>query len=312
MKILKILLFIVLGIIGILLILGLVGPKTFEVHRTTVIPASPDQVWPHVSSLQNMGKWSPWAKRDTAMEIELTGTDGTVGATQKWNSKKMGKGQQSITAIDPGKSVETELKFYMPWGVSTSTGYTQLQDTSGQTKITWGIKGENDFISKIFAVFMNFDKAMGKDFEEGLENLKTLVATAPAASSADVKITPGEYPGGQYLGVRATITMDKIESFYSENLGKVFGELQKAGMEITGMPTGLYYTWDMEKNTTDMAAAVGFKGELKKAPEGMNVLNVPASKSLTIDYLGGYSGLGNAHNAMDAYIKANNLTSTLR
>ncbi len=308
MKILKYLLYVLIGLIAIGVILGLVGPKTYDVSRTAVISVPPAQLWPYVSSLQKNAQWTPWVRRDSSMVTTYTGDEGTVGSKAAWESKKMGKGEQTITALEPAKSVQTELKFYMPWGVGVSNGYISLQDTTGGTKMTWGIKGKNDFVGRIFGAVMNFDKAMGKDFEEGFANLQALTASMPQASAAEVKINPGTYAGGKYLGVRKTIGMDQMESFYSENLGKVFGELKKAGNPITSAPCGIYFTWDMDKKTTDMAAAVGFSGDMKKVPSGMTVMDVPAAKSLTIDYMGGYHGLGKAHDAMDAYLKANNLT----
>ncbi len=72
------------------------------------------------------------------------------------------------------------------------------------------------------------------------------------------------------------------------------------------MPAGLYYEWDVEKMTADLAAAVAFTGDIK-TPAGMEVINLPAGKSLTIDYMGGYNGIGSAHEAMDAYMKENKL-----
>lgn len=304
MKVLKVILFIILGLVGIFVILGLVGPKSYDVSRTAVVQAPISQVWPWVSSLPKTSEWSPWAGRDTNMVIEYTGTEGTLGSASKWESKKMGKGEQTITAIDPGKSVESELKFYMPWGVGVADSYTMLQDTAGVTKVTWGIRGKNDFVSRIFGVFMNMDKMMGKDFEEGLANLQ-MKATEPMATDAGFDIVTGDFPGAKYLGVRATITMDKMEAFYSENLEKVFDELGKAGIQPASAPTGLYFSWDMEKMSTDMAAGAAFAGDLKATPQGLTVFDVPAAKSLTINYMGGYYGLGAAHEAMDAYMKAN-------
>ncbi|MCI0528643.1 MAG: GyrI-like domain-containing protein, partial [Nitrospira sp.] len=193
------------------------------------------------------------------------------------------------------------------WGEGIAHSTLALADTAGQSNVTWRMWGKNDFISRIFGLFMNMDKAIGKDFEEGLANLQTVVASSPHSMPTDVQIEPGDYPGGKYLGVRATISMDQMEAFYSENLGKTFAELEKNKMEMTTMPTGIYYTWDMENKKTDMAAAVGFKGDLKSVPKGMVVLDVPASKSLNIHYMGGYHGLGSAHESMDVYMKSNNL-----
>lgn len=311
MKILKIIAILIGILIGILalvgIFLGLTGPKSYDVHRSAVVSGSPDQVWPYVSSLKNMALWSPWAEKDTNMVVEYSGTDGTVGSMSSWSgNKNVGKGSQTISVLQPNSYMESQLKFMEPMA-GAATAYTRLTDTTGGTFVVWGLKGENGFMSRIFASLMDMDKMMAPDFERGLTKLSELMASSPKAAGSSLKVEPGQFAGGKYLGVRNTITMDQIESFYSTNLGKLFEALQKAGIQPASMPCGLYYTWDMEKNKTDLAAAVQFKGDLKKVPDGMVVLDVPASKSLTINYMGGYSGLGNAHNAMDAYIMENKL-----
>ena len=307
MKILKFLLYFVGVLVLIAIVLGFVGPKSFDVNRTAIIPGSPEQVWPYVSSLKNMQLWSPWAEKDTAMVVEFTGTDGSVGSMSSWSGNSdVGKGSQTISKLEPTSYAETELKFLEPME-NGFTGYISLKDTTGGTFMTWGMKGENGFMGRIMGSIMNLDKMMAPDFERGLTKLTELVAAAPKMESTSaLKIIPGEYPGGKYLGIRSSMGFDKIPSFYEISYGAIFPALEKAGGKPAGMPAGLYYTWDVEKMTADLAAAVAFTGDIKN-PAGMEVINLPAAKSLTIDYMGGYNGIGSAHEAMDAYMKENNL-----
>lgn len=304
MKIVRILLLILAVFVGILVILGLVGPGSYDVSRSAMLSASPAQVWPHVSSLKATQTWSPWSKRDPNMTLEYKGEDGQVGASYAWSGNdQVGKGEQTLTKLEPNSLVETELKFYMPWGVDVATSYTMLKDTAGGTEVTWGIRGKNNFIGRIFGVFMNFDEMMGKDFDEGLGMLKEVVA----ASAPAFDIVPSEFAGGNYLGARAVMPMADMQKFYADNFGKAFEALKAAGVQMTGMPSGLYYSWDMKNGQTDMAAAIPFAGDLKKVPDGMSIIAVPAGRSLVIEYRGGYGGLAGPHNAMDAYIIANKL-----
>ena len=220
----------------------------------------------------------------------------------------MGKGEQTILAVDPGKSIETNLKFIMgfPFGTSESTSYMRLQDTSGNTKLTWGMKGNNNFFGRVMSVFMNADKAIGPMFEAGFNNLDTLLMSEPASTAPSYTIVPGDYAGGNYLGVREKVKIAEMESFFGKNYQAVGEAAKKANAEITGPPTGVYYMWDMEGGNTDVAAAFPVKAEVKP-PAGISFFTVPASKSLTMDYMGGYGGLYGAHMAFDNYIKANKL-----
>ena len=308
MKILKYLLYAVIALILIAVILGITGPKSYDVHRTAVVSGTPDQVWPYVSQLKNLNLWSPWAEKDTAMVQEYSGEDGTVGASVSWKGNdQVGTGSQTIAVVDAAnKHFETTLKFMEPMEAE-ATSYTMLKDTAGGTLVTWGLKGENGFVGRIFATFMNMDKMMAPDFERGLTKLTELMAAAPKEGGASMDVIPGEFAGAKYLGVRGTMTFDKLEAFYEKSYMAIFPALEKAGAKPASAPSGLYYKWDEANMTTELAAAVAFTGDVK-APSGMEVIDVPAGKSLTINYMGGYNGMGKAHEAMDAYIQQNKLS----
>jgi len=307
MKILKILLYIVAALVVVAIILGLAGPKTFDVHRTAIVPGTPAQVWPYVTNLKNMALWSPWAEKDTAMVVEYTGTDGAIGSMSSWSGNSdVGKGSQTISVLEPTTYTESSLKFMEPME-SEATAYMRLADTTGGTFVIWGIKGENGFVGRLFGSFMNLDKVMAPDFERGLSKLTALVASMPKPAAApSMDIATGEFPGGKYLGIRASMKFDQLSSFYNKSYGALMPALEKAGGKLAGMPSGLYYKWDVQTSTTDMAAALPFTGDVK-APKGMEVISLPPAKSLTVNYLGGYSGIGKAHDAIDAYMKSNKL-----
>jgi hypothetical protein len=44
----------------------------------------------------------------------------------------------------------------------------------GATNVIWAMHGPAPFMSKAMQVFMNMDRMIGKDFEAGLANLKTI------------------------------------------------------------------------------------------------------------------------------------------
>ena len=167
-------LYILLGIVLLVIFLAAIAPKSYNVFRSVEIAKSREQVFEYLRYLEKQREWSPWEKKDPDMEHKLTGTDGQVGAVSYWNgNKQVGEGEQEITNIEEGKRIEGELRFFKPWK-STSDCYLDVEDAgSGSTKVTWGFSGKNKFPMSIFMLFMNMDKAVGKDFEEGLANLKS-------------------------------------------------------------------------------------------------------------------------------------------
>ena len=166
-------LYIVLGIIILILVLALIAPKQYEVNRSIIVNRPISEVFNYLKYLKNQDDWSPWKKKDPHMKQTFSGTDGTVGFISKWEGDKaVGIGEQEIKRMVENESIETELRFIKPWK-SQSDAYLRIVDLeSQQTNVTWGFKGKNVFPFSIFMLFMNMDKAVGKDFDEGLSNLK--------------------------------------------------------------------------------------------------------------------------------------------
>ncbi len=109
-KFLKIALIVIGVIVAIILVLGLVMPKKFDVSRTVTIDAPKEFVFQNVNSLEKMDKWSPWSKLDPKMHVESIGSEGTVGRIRKWKgNKKVGEGEQEMKEIIPN-----ELKWNTP------------------------------------------------------------------------------------------------------------------------------------------------------------------------------------------------------
>lgn len=168
-------LYILGGIIGLILLLGIIAPKKYNVFRTVEIAKSKDEVFEYLKYLKNQQNWSPWEKKDPNMEKKFTGTDGEVGAVSHWKGNKdVGEGEQEITKIIEGKRVEGQLRFLKPWK-STSDCYMEVEEVTNGTKVTWGFSGKNKFPFSIFMLFFSMDKTVGKDFEEGLQSLKSLL-----------------------------------------------------------------------------------------------------------------------------------------
>ncbi|HZV70108.1 MAG TPA: SRPBCC family protein [Saprospiraceae bacterium] len=311
MKILKYLLYVLLALVVIGVILGLVGPKTYQLERSVVIDSTPDMVWPHISSLRKVNEWSPFLKMDSTAVVEYTGNDGEVGSSSSWSgNKNVGKGTQTIVSQDPMKSSVVKLTFFTPFGTMDSEGYLNLDSDPAGTKVTWGMRGENGFVGRIMSFMMSMEKAVGPSFESGLADLKAMVEAEPKAPKMDMNypISSGDFAGGKYLAIHKTIPMSEISDFFMKSVPTLIDALKKGKVEMAGVPTGIYYTWDEKKGESDMAVGVPMKSDMK-APAGMEVIVVPAHKAMILDYKGGYSKMGDAHMAMDAHLKGNKMES---
>jgi effector-binding domain-containing protein len=317
MRALKTILIILAALVGLLIILGLVGPSNYRVERSTVIAAPPEVVYGYVSKLASMKEWGPWQEMDKDQVQSIEGADGTVGAVWMWEGDTVGKGRQELTELVENDRVRTKLVFVVPvMGESVSVGTYDLEVQGDSTKITWGVEGENGFMGKITGVFMDMDKKLGPVFEKGLSNLKGMAEAqhAEARTSLASKTVGGylietvDRPETVYVGKRATVKFDAMTAFYGKTYAAAGPAIGKAGLEMAGYPCGVFFQWDEQNGQADMMAAMPVKAASDLKVAGMDVHVVPASKMLQVAYYGPYDGSAKAHYAIDEHIKAQGLT----
>jgi hypothetical protein len=170
------LLYILFGLIVIIAILAAIAPKTFSVERSTVIKCPRNDVFNYVRLHSKRGEWNPWDEKDPNMKKEFEGVDGAVGSSYRWDGNKdVGSGIQTIKSMVENERIDSELQFLKPWK-STSDAYLILEDAeNGTTNVRWGINGKNKVPMNIMMLFMNFDKMIGTDFDQGLNKLKGIL-----------------------------------------------------------------------------------------------------------------------------------------
>jgi hypothetical protein len=160
------------ALIALVLIVAAFQPATFTVSRSTLVAAPPAQLFAEVNDLHRWKAWSPYEKLDPAMKSTFEGPAAGVGAVYAWEGNNaVGSGRMTITESHPAEQVGLKLEFYKPMaGVSQAT-FT-FRPEGGQTRVTWAMAGVNNYVGKIFCLFMNMDKLVGGQFAEGLAALK--------------------------------------------------------------------------------------------------------------------------------------------
>ena len=176
-KILIAILVLIVLLVAALAVLAFVAPTGYKVERSVTINKPKAEVFAYVRNLKNQNQWGPWYKKDPSIKIETRGTDGTPGFVTSWNStnKEVGEGEQEIKKITEGERVDTELRFKRPFE-SKSDAYI-ITEAAGdtQTKVKWGFTGAMPRPMNIMLLMMDMDKEVGKDFDDGLSTLKTIL-----------------------------------------------------------------------------------------------------------------------------------------
>jgi hypothetical protein len=174
MKTLKKILLAVGLLLLVLLIVSQLLPSQYHVERSVVIAAKADAIHPWINNLKKWPEWSAWtAAKDPTLVYNYEGPEEGVGAISKWDAKKMGEGSMKLTESDPAKWVKFDLSF--DHGKYLSKGTFTFEPAGDGTKVTWGMDGNvsRNPMDRYFSLLM--DSMIGKDFEEGLGNLKQKV-----------------------------------------------------------------------------------------------------------------------------------------
>jgi uncharacterized protein YndB with AHSA1/START domain len=165
---------VVVLVIAAILIYAATRPDTFRVQRTLTIKAPPEKIFAQIDTLAAWQKWSPYEKYDAAMKRSYEGPAGGKGAVYSWDgNSKVGAGRMEITESAPSSKIVFKLDFMRPFEGHNIATFT-LVPSADSTTVTWAMDGPAPYISKLMGVFFNMDEMIGKDFAEGLANLKTL------------------------------------------------------------------------------------------------------------------------------------------
>ena len=176
-KILIALVVVVLLIVGVVVVAAFMAPTDFRVERETTIDKPASEIYEYARFLKNQNDWGPWFKREPTMQQSFHGTDGEVGFAVHWKGTKdeTGEGEQEIKRLVPDKQIDTQLRFKQPFE-STADAFLVLRPTGeSQTTVKWGFTGSMPRPMNMIMLVMDMDAAVGKDFEEGLAGLKSIM-----------------------------------------------------------------------------------------------------------------------------------------
>ena len=151
---------------------------TFRVERSIRVDAPPTEVAPLILDFRRWMDWSPWDKSYPETQRVYAGAVSGVGAVYEWSGKKAGAGRMEIKRVEPER-ITIQLDFTKPMKASNTAEFTLVAEGGG-TQVTWAMTGPQTLMSKVMGVFFSMDSIVGKDFENGLADMKAAAEQAPA------------------------------------------------------------------------------------------------------------------------------------
>jgi hypothetical protein len=170
---------IIVAVVLVVAVAALLGfaamkPDTFRIQRAASIKAPAEKIFTLINDFHNWGSWSPWEKMDPALKRTYSGAASGTGAVYEWvGNKQVGQGRMEIAGASSPSKVTIKLDFIKPFKAHNTAEFT-LQTQGDSTNVTWAMEGRQPFMFKVMSLFFSMDKMIGKDFEAGLANMKSL------------------------------------------------------------------------------------------------------------------------------------------
>lgn len=170
-----------LALLVLVLAMALVGGATlisprYTVTRSESIQAAPEKIFELLADSRSWMEWTVWRRRDPRMSVVYSGPPRGAGATWSWSSKTLGSGRMTFTQAKHNELIAYELEL-ANLGLK-SEGELTLHSDGPSTRVTWTMRGElgGNIVWRWLALLM--DPVFGRDFRDGLVNLKTLAERA--------------------------------------------------------------------------------------------------------------------------------------
>jgi len=172
MSTLLIVLIAVAAVIAAILLFAAMKPDRFEYRRSTNIDRPTDKIYPLINDLRAQAQWSPFEK-DPNMKRVHSGPAQGKGAVYEWDgNREVGAGRIAITDSTPSK-VTLDLEMLRPFAARNVVEFT-LEPRGQGTLVTWAMRGTQPFMVKLMSTFINCEKMVCSQFDQGLAKLKTL------------------------------------------------------------------------------------------------------------------------------------------
>lgn len=309
MKVLKsiftLLLVVIVGIIGFSLTID----GAFDSSATLEMRASVATAQAYVSDLTTWRQWGVWVKSDPSTKLDFSDPASGEGAWYTWDGDSIGKGKLTVLELTDN-SMRTQLEFD---GMDGGNGYWNFAETENGTEVTWGVKGEMGMMGKLYMLFSqgstdidgSMDQMAGKDFVQGLDNLKVILEEAEAAKALSYSFEELNMEAMNIYYVHHELPISSITSeLYGESYGAIDAYLAEDMANVNGMPMAITHHWDMEEGSAVMDIAVPVTSD-KTGNDQIIKGQSYAGLVLKSVYTGPYEEMMPVYMAAETYMAAN-------
>jgi len=291
------------GLAGLVVVVGLLLPKTAHVERAVVINAPQATVFTVLNGFRQFDQWSPWADIDPGAKTTIEGAEFGVGAKMSWSGNaEVGSGSQEILESTPYTHIKVRLGFGDFPGAFFATYALQAQDAG--TQVTWAFDADygGSLTGRYFGLLS--DRMLGPDYEKGLARLKAFVEKLPKGDFSALKFEPVETAAAPVvlMSVRSADNPSAIGVALGVAYGRLSGYMNTEGLKQAAPPVAIYR--GNGGGTLAIDAAIPVDRDGGTPVNAVRMGHLQAGPAVRAEYRGAYAGLAAARGQMLAYLAA--------
>ncbi len=175
MRLIKMFLSVIFGLMLVLTIIGLLIPSSVKISRGVIIDADSVTVYNTINNINTWKSWYPWIGSDSGMIVQRSAQTGGKGAFITWTSlNKQSTGTITITALEPQFiALHYNIKTMNP--ADGGFRVMAVDADNRQTQVQWLMEYRLKWYpwERFYGIFV--DHMIGPVFDNGLQNLKALL-----------------------------------------------------------------------------------------------------------------------------------------
>lgn len=172
MRLIKMFLFVLVGLFAVITIIGLFIPSSVKISRGVIINADSSLVYNDLKDVKNWSAWMPWVTTDSGALVQLSQVTNQPGSFFRWKGVKL----NSAGTITIQAHEQDQLKLlYDLQDMNHAEGGFRIRKTGtgdNVTEVLWFMEYKLKWYpwERFYGIFA--DHIIGTAFEKGLEQLK--------------------------------------------------------------------------------------------------------------------------------------------
>jgi effector-binding domain-containing protein/ribosome-associated toxin RatA of RatAB toxin-antitoxin module len=218
-------------------------PGSFSFERSRTIKAPVSVLFNKVNDFKNWPEFSPWLERDAFAQLSFRDHTTGEGAGYGWQGDIIGEGHMETTAVTKNSSITQRINFIKPFEAQSDVRW-EFREQGDSTRVSWQMSGKQNFISKLFTLFMgSIEEMTGPDFERGLYKLDSIVQSDMSVYKIDVNGVV-DHSGSYYLYKSSSCKFSEFQSEMQRMMPEIKAYALSNNIRTAGQAFVIYHKWD--------------------------------------------------------------------